>query len=83
MCGGRYPFAHFFFYSLFVLQLAKKLKECQVFGVSSDECLNYAVQNRNEWEQRGEQILEDMKAELGIVPAPPLPPLGKCNSGVV
>jgi len=29
-----------------------------VFGVSSDEYLNYAQQNRNEWAERGEEIVE-------------------------
>ena len=36
-----------------VIPLAKKLKECGVFGVSSDEYLAYAQANRNEWETRG------------------------------
>ena len=31
-----------------------------MFGVSSDECLNYAVQNRLEWEQRGKQVVESL-----------------------
>ena len=29
-----------------------------MFGVSSDECLNYATQNRREWEQRGQDIVD-------------------------
>jgi hypothetical protein len=40
--------------------LAKKLKECGVFGVSSDEYLNYALQNRAEWETKGEMIVAEM-----------------------
>jgi len=43
-----------------VIPLAKKLKECGVFGVSSDEYLTYAEQNRAEWEQRGEEILHGL-----------------------
>jgi len=31
-----------------------------VFGVSSDECLNYAIHNRDEWEIRGESIIEEL-----------------------
>jgi hypothetical protein len=31
-----------------IIPLAKKLKECNVFGVSSDEYLNYALQNQAE-----------------------------------
>jgi hypothetical protein len=52
----------------FVLQipLAKKLKDCGVFGVSSDEYLNYAVQNRAEWEERGEEIVAGMVEECAV-----------------
>jgi hypothetical protein len=31
-----------------------------VFGVSSDECLNYAVRNRQEWEEKGQRIVSEM-----------------------
>jgi hypothetical protein len=31
-----------------------------VFGVSSDEYLNYAVQNRKEWEVRGQEVTAEM-----------------------
>jgi len=34
------------FFDNYIIPLAKKLKECNVFGVSSDEYLNYALQNR-------------------------------------
>jgi hypothetical protein len=37
------------------------LKDCGVFGVSKDEYLNYALQNRKEWCVRGEKIVEEMK----------------------
>jgi hypothetical protein len=36
---------------------AKKLKECQVFGVSHNEFQNYAVDNHGEWEEKGERIV--------------------------
>jgi hypothetical protein len=39
-----------------------------VFGVSSDEFLNYALINRKEWEQKGEnmvkQYLEEYRASF-------------------
>jgi hypothetical protein len=38
------------FFDKHVIPLAKKLKQCGVFGVSSDEYLNYALENRREWE---------------------------------
>ena len=47
----------------FAVPLAKKLKECGVFGVSSDEYLNYAETNRKEWELRGQAVVEEMAAK--------------------
>jgi len=37
------------------------LKDCNVFGVSSDEYYNYALQNRKEWERKGKTLCEIMK----------------------
>mmetsp|Transcript_20229 Transcript_20229/g.43726 ORF Transcript_20229/g.43726 Transcript_20229/m.43726 type:complete len:1181 (+) Transcript_20229:158-3700(+) len=51
------------FFDGWVIPLAKKLKECGVFGVSSDEYLNYAEKNRAEWVVRGEDVLENFKAK--------------------
>lgn len=51
------------FFDNYVIPLAKKLKECGVFGVSSDEYLNYALQNRDEWEERGVAIVQSMVDE--------------------
>ena len=48
------------FFDFYIIPLAKKLSECGVFGVSSDEYLNYAMRNREEWERRGEEILQGM-----------------------
>jgi hypothetical protein len=50
------------FFDFYIIPLAKKLKDCGVFGVSSDEYLSYAEQNRLEWEQRGEEIVKEMVA---------------------
>ena len=36
------------------------MKECGVFGVSSAEYLNYALANRREWEERGEEVVAEM-----------------------
>ena len=46
-----------------MIPLARKLKECHVFGVGADECLDYATQNRNEWKERGRQIVTEMQLE--------------------
>lgn len=45
------------FYDFYIIPLAKKLKECGVFGVSCAEYLNYANANRKEWEVRGKEIV--------------------------
>uniref|UniRef100_A0A7S2V7Z9 PDEase domain-containing protein n=1 Tax=Entomoneis paludosa TaxID=265537 RepID=A0A7S2V7Z9_9STRA len=45
------------FFDFYIIPLAKKLKECGVFGVSSDEYLNYALENRREWEKKGKEIV--------------------------
>ncbi len=45
------------FFDFYVIPLAEKLAECGVFGVSSDEYLNYAIMNRNEWEKKGEDVV--------------------------
>ena len=48
------------FYDNYVIPLAKKLDECSVFGVASDEGLNYALANRQEWSDKGEEIVKEM-----------------------
>ena len=48
------------FFDFYVIPLAKKLKDCGVFGVSCDEFLNYAKKNRDEWESRGHEIVAEM-----------------------
>jgi hypothetical protein len=52
------------FFDFYIIPLAKKLSECGVFGVSSDEYLSYAEQNRQEWEQKGKSIVEDYKKKV-------------------
>jgi hypothetical protein len=54
-------------YDFYIIPLAKKLKDCGVFGVSSDEYLNYAIRNRQEWEERGvrgQQIVGEMVEKI-------------------
>ena len=47
------------FYDFYIIPLAKKLKDCGVFGVASDEYLDYATANRTEWEIKGKEIVRD------------------------
>ena len=41
----------------YVIPLAKKLKESEVFGAASSQFLKFAMDNREEWEKKGEAIL--------------------------
>ena len=47
------------FFDFYIIPLAKKLKECGVFGVASDEYLNYAEANRREWKLKGKEIVRN------------------------
>ena len=58
------------FYDNYVIPLAKKLKDCGVFGVSSDEYLNYAQMNREQWEKQGEEIVAGFVAKYGAKTIP-------------
>ena len=48
----------------YVIPLAKKLQDCGVFGVSSAEYLNYALTNRKEWENKGQEVVMEMIESL-------------------
>jgi hypothetical protein len=48
------------FYDHYIIPLAKKLKDCGVFGVASDEYLNYAMENRQEWEEKGHAFVAEL-----------------------
>ena len=51
-----------------IIPLAKKLIDYNIFGASSDECLNFALQkNRQEWETRGEAIVASMAKQIKAV----------------
>ena len=62
-----YTQSELWFYDNYVIPLAKKLKDCGVFGVSSDEYLDYATANRNEWEEKGEAIVKQMQEKYKSV----------------
>jgi 3'5'-cyclic nucleotide phosphodiesterase len=52
------------FFDNYIIPLANKLKTCGVFGVSCDELLNYAIENRAEWAAKGQQIVAEYVEEL-------------------
>eukprot|EP00980_Cylindrotheca_fusiformis_P014631 scaffold3974_cov140-Cylindrotheca_fusiformis.AAC.3 len=47
------------FFDFYVIPLAKKLDRCGVFGVSSDEYLDYAEANRDEWVREGKALVQE------------------------
>ncbi len=53
------------FFDFYIIPLAKRLKECGVFGASSDEYLNYAENNREEWCRRGRDMVVDYIGRMG------------------
>eukprot|EP00980_Cylindrotheca_fusiformis_P002341 scaffold543_cov119-Cylindrotheca_fusiformis.AAC.8 len=46
------------FFDYYVIPLARKLQSCGVFGVSSQEYLNYAMANREERIRDGEALIQ-------------------------
>jgi len=65
------------FLDFYVIPLAKKLKDCGVFGVSSDEYLQYAMNNRNEWEQKGEGVVAELVRNVKTTYNKVQPPQGQ------
>jgi hypothetical protein len=52
------------FFDNYIIPLASKLRECQVFGVSCDEFLDFATENRKEWEVKGRDIVAQMVEDV-------------------
>ncbi|KAG7355294.1 adenylate and guanylate cyclase catalytic domain containing protein [Nitzschia inconspicua] len=51
------------FFDNYVIPLAEKLKHCEVFGVDCDQLLDFATQNRMEWQKKGMEILQKWTKE--------------------
>jgi hypothetical protein len=52
------------FFDNYVIPLAKKLRECEVFGVDCDQLLDFATQNRMEWRHKGADIIKSWREEF-------------------
>ena len=50
------------FFDHYILPLANKLETCGVFGVSSTEYKLYAEENRREWQEKGQALVEEYVA---------------------
>ena len=48
----------------YIIPLATKLMECEVFGVSCDEFLNFANKNRKEWAVKGWDMVAQMLLKI-------------------
>jgi hypothetical protein len=48
------------FLDFYVIPLARKLSTCDCFGVSSEEYLTYAQQNRKQWEILGQEAVASL-----------------------
>lgn len=77
-CDGRVaenPASHWyesqrFFFTDIAIPMASKLEECNVFGPSYGEELDYARKNLEQWECNGKEIVNSMtlKAEASFAP---------------
>jgi hypothetical protein len=79
--GGWYQ-GELGFFDNYIIPLAKKLQDCGVFGVSSDEYLNYALENRREWASKGEEVVQKMMSKHMIEDEEPAT-VAKPSSGYV
>ncbi len=52
------------FYTLYVIPLAEKMRQCKAFGTLRGEWVNNANLIRDRWEREGEQITKDMIASV-------------------
>lgn len=48
------------FFDDYVIPLASRIKEFQVFGVAGNECLSYALDNKAEWVLNGRAIVKSL-----------------------
>ena len=62
------------FFDNYIISLAKKLKDCGVSGVSSDEYLNYALENRRQLANQGEEMLRNLTGKYQPEPTEPVNP---------
>ena len=56
------------FFDKQIIPLATKLRDCQIYGSSSDEFLENALENRSKWKCQGKRIVEELKWQRGSSP---------------
>ena len=52
------------FYDNYIIPLANKIRHCKVFGVCCDEFIDFATDNRLEWEYKGKQTVAEWAEEI-------------------
>ena len=52
------------FYDNYIIPLAKKIRHRKVFGVCCDEFIDFATDNRLEWEYKGKQTVAEWAEEI-------------------
>lgn len=52
------------FFDNYIIPLASKMRDCKVFGVCCDEFLEFATENRVEWENKGKDIVAQWAEEI-------------------
>jgi hypothetical protein len=52
------------FFDFYVVPLARKLKECGVFGVNGYEYLDCALENRRWWEANGREFVAELSEQI-------------------
>lgn len=58
-CVSRYK-AELAFFDQYVIPLARRLKDSRCLGGAADEFLSYALQNRSEWAEKGNECVQEM-----------------------
>jgi hypothetical protein len=54
------------FFDNYIIPLAKKLDTCGAFGISTDEFLSYATENRKRWQTEGADIVAKWLHQIAV-----------------
>jgi hypothetical protein len=54
------------FFDNYIIPLAKKLDTCGAFGISTDEFLSYATENRKRWQTQGADIVAKWLQQIAV-----------------
>ena len=54
------------FFDFYIIPLAKKLQSLGIFGSMADECLQYALSNRQEWLRHGPGLVNELMRKVTL-----------------